>query len=89
VEGERAVLEGLMLSLRTPAGVPDEALPEDPWLDGLVERSHGRVVLTVRGRLVANALTHLLLAPAPAACPSPPPPEVPAPPAPTGTAAAG
>lgn len=62
VEGERWVLERLMLSLRTPAGVPDWALPDDDRLEGLVERRGGRVVLTVRGRLLANAVAGMLRA---------------------------
>ena len=62
VEGERRVLERLMLSLRTPAGVPDWALPDDDRLEGLVERRGGRVVLTVRGRLLANAVAGMLRA---------------------------
>jgi putative oxygen-independent coproporphyrinogen III oxidase len=48
--------ETLVLSLRTPAGVPDEVLPDAPELAGLVERRGGRAVLTARGRLVANEL---------------------------------
>ena len=62
VDGERRVLERLMLSLRTPAGVPDWALPGDDRLDGLVERRGARLVLTVRGRLLANAVTAMLRA---------------------------
>jgi putative oxygen-independent coproporphyrinogen III oxidase len=49
---ERAVLQ-----LRTRRGVPAVQLPEHPDLDGLVERVGGRAVLTVRGRLMANAVT--------------------------------
>jgi oxygen-independent coproporphyrinogen-3 oxidase len=49
--------EELALALRTPAGVPSSALPDHPDLDGLVTRSQGRAVLTVRGRLLANAVT--------------------------------
>jgi putative oxygen-independent coproporphyrinogen III oxidase len=60
VEGERRVLEGLMLSLRTPEGVPAAALPDDDRLDGLVVRHDGRAVLTLRGRLLANAVTAML-----------------------------
>jgi putative oxygen-independent coproporphyrinogen III oxidase len=62
VEGERHELERLMLSLRTPAGVPDSALPDAAELDGLVVRAHGRAVLTVRGRLVTNAVSSMLTA---------------------------
>jgi len=54
---EQQAFERLALSLRTPAGVPDDALPESPELSGLVERHDGRCVLTVRGRLLANSLT--------------------------------
>ena len=37
--------------------MPDAALPDDPDLEGLVERAGGRAVLTVRGRLLANEVT--------------------------------
>ncbi|HTX63536.1 MAG TPA: radical SAM family heme chaperone HemW [Acidimicrobiales bacterium] len=62
VEGEGRELERLMLSLRTPAGVPERALPGCDELDGLVVRAGGRVVLTVRGRLMANAVSSMLVA---------------------------
>ena len=62
VEGERRVLERLMLSLRTPAGVPDWALPGDDRLEGLVEQRGERAVLTVRGRLLANVVAGMLRA---------------------------
>jgi putative oxygen-independent coproporphyrinogen III oxidase len=55
-DGQRR-FEALALSLRTPAGDPADALAEDPDLDGLVARRAGRAVLTVRGRLLANAVT--------------------------------
>ena len=42
-----ATLEQLALSLRTPAGVPGDRLPDDPDLAGLVERVDGRAVLTL------------------------------------------
>jgi putative oxygen-independent coproporphyrinogen III oxidase len=54
---EQRRFEALALRLRTPAGVPSDALPDDPDLDGLVERLGGRAVLTLRGRLLANAVT--------------------------------
>ncbi|HUA95758.1 MAG TPA: radical SAM family heme chaperone HemW [Acidimicrobiales bacterium] len=54
------LFERLALSLRTPEGVPAEALPAVPELDGLVARCGDRKVLTVRGRLLANAVTSLL-----------------------------
>jgi len=50
-EGERRI-EGLQLALRTRGGVPRGALPDD--MGDLVERRGERVVLTVRGRLLAN-----------------------------------
>ena len=59
--GEQRRIEALVLALRTPAGVPLDALPDHPDLEGLVDRSRGRAVLTVRGRLLANAVTtHLV-----------------------------
>ena len=60
--GQRA-FEALSLALRTSSGVPSGALPDDPDLAGLVERSAGRAVLTVRGRLLANAVTARLVQP--------------------------
>ena len=53
--------EALALALRTSDGVPGGALPDHPDLGGLVERSSGRAVLTVRGRLLANAVTRHLI----------------------------
>ena len=50
-EAERRI-EALQLALRTREGVPTGALPEE--LEDLVERKGDRVVLTVRGRLLAN-----------------------------------
>ncbi len=61
VEGDRRELERLMLSLRTPAGVPGWALPHAAELEGLVVRQGGRAVLTVRGRLLANAVSSMLV----------------------------
>jgi oxygen-independent coproporphyrinogen-3 oxidase len=53
--------EALALGLRTPRGVPTDALPDDRALADLVERTaEGRAVLTVRGRLLANQVTVLL-----------------------------
>lgn len=49
--------ERLALSLRTPAGVPASALPDADRLEGLVEPAGDRVVLTARGRLLANEVT--------------------------------
>jgi oxygen-independent coproporphyrinogen-3 oxidase len=58
---EQRAFEALALRLRTREGVPSGALPDDPDLDGLVERNRGRAVLTVRGRLLANAVTTRLV----------------------------
>jgi oxygen-independent coproporphyrinogen-3 oxidase len=59
--------ESLALALRTPVGVPLDALPDHPDLEGLVDRSSGRAVLTVRGRLLANAVTARLIVDGPMA----------------------
>lgn len=58
---EQRRFESLALGLRTRAGVPADALPEDPDVEGLVDRAGGRAVLTVRGRLLANAVTTRLV----------------------------
>jgi oxygen-independent coproporphyrinogen-3 oxidase len=61
-------LEALQLSLRTRLGVPRAALDPDD-LPGLVEASPEeatRLVLTVRGRLLANEVALRLRVPAPA-----------------------
>ena len=60
-DDERA-LEGLQLALRMREGVPAEALDGDD-LDGLVERRRDRVVLTLRGRLLANEVSLRLRVP--------------------------
>lgn len=54
--------EALTLALRTREGVPVDALACDPVLDGLVQRSGGRAVLTLRGRLLANEVAARLIA---------------------------
>ena len=59
----RRRFEALALALRTPSGVPTAALPHDPDLDCLVTRVDGRAVLTVQGRLLANAVTRYLVDP--------------------------
>jgi putative oxygen-independent coproporphyrinogen III oxidase len=53
--------EALALGLRTRDGVPAGSLPDDPDLEGLVDRMEDRAVLTVRGRLLANAVTARLV----------------------------
>ncbi|MGA8296208.1 MAG: radical SAM family heme chaperone HemW [Acidimicrobiales bacterium] len=55
-ETER-VVERLELALRTRDGVPNDALFDDPALDGLVARTARHAVLTRRGRLLANEVT--------------------------------
>lgn len=54
LDPERRRVEGLQLALRTRAGVPASALPDDEHLGGLVHREDDRVVLTPEGRLLAN-----------------------------------
>jgi coproporphyrinogen III oxidase-like Fe-S oxidoreductase len=63
LDDDQRALESLALSLRTAEGVPDWALPDEPDLRGLVRRHGGRVVLTVRGRLVADELSRRLRVP--------------------------
>ena len=59
--GTRA-FEVLELSLRTRAGVPADALAgAGGELEGLVENCEGRLVLTVKGRLLANEVAARLL----------------------------
>jgi oxygen-independent coproporphyrinogen-3 oxidase len=58
---EQRRFESLALGLRTRDGVPADSLPDDPDFEGLVDRVDGRAVLTVRGRLLANAVTTRLV----------------------------
>jgi oxygen-independent coproporphyrinogen-3 oxidase len=54
-------MEALQLALRTAEGVPAGALPDDGSLDGLVVTgTDGNVVLSVRGRLLANEVSTYL-----------------------------
>jgi oxygen-independent coproporphyrinogen-3 oxidase len=55
--GAQREFERLALSLRTPAVVPADAFDDPAELAGLVEVSGDRAVLSVRGRLLANAVT--------------------------------
>ena len=55
--------ERLILSLRTAEGVPVDCLPDDPEVRGLVSRHGERAVLTVRGRLLADAVARRLRVP--------------------------
>jgi putative oxygen-independent coproporphyrinogen III oxidase len=54
---EQRSFENLSLALRTPRGVPWDALSRADELEGLVDHTDGRAVLTVRGRLLANEVT--------------------------------
>jgi oxygen-independent coproporphyrinogen-3 oxidase len=54
---EQRAFEALTLSLRTPRGVPWDALAGADELDDLIERRGDRAVLTVRGRLLANEVS--------------------------------
>lgn len=62
---EQRTFERLALALRTRRGVPASALPglgeAGSELDGLVEVVDDHAVLTVRGRLLANAVTARLV----------------------------
>ncbi len=60
VDRQGREFERLMLSLRTPEGVPPHVLPESAVEEGLVEPVGDRLVLTVRGRLLANAVSAML-----------------------------
>ena len=59
---EQRTFEALTLSLRTPAGVPLERCPTPPSSTSWSTGADGRAVLTVRGRLLANAVTTRLVA---------------------------
>ncbi len=60
---DQRLFEGLALALRTSSGVPTSVDPDDPDLARLIERRGERTVLTVPGRLLANAVTTRLLLP--------------------------
>ena len=64
LERDARGLEGLQLSLRTRAGVPADALPDDPELEPLVEVKEGTATLTIAGRLLANEVALRLRHPA-------------------------
>jgi putative oxygen-independent coproporphyrinogen III oxidase len=61
LDARQRAFEALTLQLRTPFGVPIGAIPDDSDLDGLFERVGDRAVLTVRGRLLANAMSARLV----------------------------
>ena len=54
LDGPTRELEALQLALRTSEGVPGDAVPDDPALAHLVDRTGNRARLTVEGRLLAN-----------------------------------
>jgi putative oxygen-independent coproporphyrinogen III oxidase len=55
LDDDARALEGLQLALRTAEGVPADALPsDDDLLDLVALEGNGRVVLTPKGRLLAN-----------------------------------
>ena len=56
LDAETRRIEGLQLALRTREGVPRGVLPEED-LEGFVEVRAERVVLTRRGRLMANEVS--------------------------------
>lgn len=59
LDDETRRLEGLQLAVRTRDGVPSDAFSADDLglLEGLVRVADGRVVLTRRGRLMANEVS--------------------------------
>jgi putative oxygen-independent coproporphyrinogen III oxidase len=63
-ETDRAV-EGLRLAIRTPAGVPPDAVDDVDWLvsQGLLVPGGAGVVLTPKGRLLANEVAIRLRVP--------------------------
>ncbi len=61
-ESER-LFESLALAVRTSDGIPAAAVPDDPALAPLIVSGDGRAVLTVAGRLLANAVTTRLVLP--------------------------
>jgi len=64
LDDDQRAFEALALALRTRTGIPAAHVPEDPALDGLVERAGGRATLTRRGRLLADEVTtRLVVAP--------------------------
>jgi oxygen-independent coproporphyrinogen-3 oxidase len=55
LDDEARALEGLQLALRTAEGVPAAALPmDDAVVDLVAPTDDGRLVLTLKGRLLAN-----------------------------------
>ena len=61
LDDRRRRFEALALSLRTRRGVPADAFGDVDALGDLVTREGDRVVLTVRGRLLANQVSALLV----------------------------
>lgn len=65
LEPDQRAWEKLVLSLRTSAGVPAQAVPEELYDTGVVElqADQGTAVLTPKGRLLANDVAIKLLPP--------------------------
>ena len=63
LDAEGRAFEALALALRTAEGVPADALADDPELRPLLSRRGDRVVLTLRGRLLADELSRRLRVP--------------------------
>jgi oxygen-independent coproporphyrinogen-3 oxidase len=61
LSAEQRLFEGLALAVRTSGGVPASVVPDDADLERLFEREGEMAVLTVEGRLLANAVTTRLL----------------------------
>jgi putative oxygen-independent coproporphyrinogen III oxidase len=53
--------EAAVLALRTRAGIAEDLVAPDPVIDHLVERSGGRVRLTLQGRLLADEVSRRLV----------------------------
>ena len=64
LDPDARVLEALQLSLRTRAGVPADALPDDPELSSFIDVDDGTATLTIDGRLLANEVALRLHQPA-------------------------
>jgi oxygen-independent coproporphyrinogen-3 oxidase len=60
---DQRAYEALVLAVRTSDGVPVEAVSDDLSLDGLIESREDRMVLTLRGRLLANEVASRLAVP--------------------------
>jgi len=64
LDADARELEGLQLAVRTRAGIPSGALPDDPELSSLVQIDDDVITLTIEGRLLANEVALRLRHPA-------------------------